>query len=46
VTWTEFEQPYRKARDYSAFGPFVFDRGTYEDAVGTLAEVWDAESAR
>jgi hypothetical protein len=46
VTWTEFEQPHRKGRDYSGFGPFVFDRRAYEDAVRTLAEVWDAEDAR
>jgi hypothetical protein len=44
VTWTEFEQPHRKGRDYSGFGPFVFARATYEDAVSEIAETWDAES--
>jgi len=44
VTWTEFEQPHRKGRDYSGFGPFEFARATYEDAVSEIAETWDAES--
>ena len=26
VRWVNFEQPYNPQRDYSAFGPFVFER--------------------
>ncbi|MFJ5990956.1 hypothetical protein [Lentzea sp. NPDC092896] len=29
VVWDEFSQPRRKGRDYSAFGPFRFDRAQY-----------------
>ncbi|MFE9581188.1 hypothetical protein ACFYO1_32775 [Nocardia sp. NPDC006044] len=38
VTWDKFEQPYRPQRDYSAFGPFRFDRRQYDDALQDLAE--------
>jgi hypothetical protein len=37
VTWTGFEQPHRKERDYSAFGPFVFDGDQYRTAVEAAA---------
>ncbi|CAL9651476.1 hypothetical protein SUDANB23_06611 (plasmid) [Streptomyces sp. enrichment culture] len=37
VTWDSFEQPHRKTRDYSGFGPFHFDRHQYEDAVKALS---------
>ncbi len=37
VTWDAFEQPYRRTRDYSEFGPFQFDRLQYADAVKALA---------
>ncbi|GAA1943190.1 hypothetical protein [Kitasatospora viridis] len=37
VVWDSFEQPYRKARDYSGFGPFRFDRRQYDDAVRVLS---------
>jgi hypothetical protein len=37
VVWDEFGQPHRPTRDYSRFGPFVFTRGDYEDALGDLA---------
>jgi hypothetical protein len=37
VTWDSFEQPHRKARDYTAFGPFRFDRHLYDDALQTLS---------
>jgi hypothetical protein len=30
VVWTEFRQPHRPQRDYSAFGPFIFDRAEYD----------------
>lgn len=44
VTWTDFEQPYRKERDYSGFGPFVFDRHEYESAISDIAVEWAAAS--
>lgn len=37
VTWDSFEQPHRKARDYTAFGPFQFSRRQYDDALQTLS---------
>ncbi|MFD8255637.1 hypothetical protein [Streptomyces werraensis] len=37
VIWDSFEQPHRKTRDYSGFGPFHFDRQQYEDAVKALS---------
>lgn len=33
VAWTRFAQPHRRTRDYSALGPFLFDRTQYERAV-------------
>lgn len=40
VMWTDFQQPHRKRRDYTAFGPFHFARAQYEDALaGALAGV-------
>lgn len=36
VTWSYFEQPFRKERDYSQFGPFVFDRSEYVEAVSAV----------
>lgn len=41
VRWSDFEQPFRADRDYSAFGPFVFDRQDYDRALAMLSEVWD-----
>jgi hypothetical protein len=38
VTWSQFEQPYRHERDYSAFGPFEFERRQYEEALAALEE--------
>lgn len=29
IIWDEFKQPYRASRDYSGFGPFVFDCAQY-----------------
>lgn len=37
VIWDSFEQPYSKARDYTAFGPFQFDRRQYGAALLSLA---------
>ena len=45
VTWTDFEQPHRADRDYSAFGPFIFRRSSYESAVADLADTWATASS-
>jgi hypothetical protein len=37
IRWVGFGQPFRPGRDYSGFGPFLFDRGQYEEAVLRLA---------
>ncbi|MFD4430717.1 hypothetical protein [Nocardia sp. NPDC058497] len=37
VVWDCFEQPYRTTRDYTAFGPFLFDRNHYDKAVQGLS---------
>lgn len=39
VTWSGFSQPHRPQWDYTAFGPFVFERVGYEHAVAELAEL-------
>ena len=31
--WHSFAQPHRPTRDYSQFGPFVFDESAYREAV-------------
>ncbi|MGW6726046.1 hypothetical protein ACWF9G_09095 [Nocardia sp. NPDC055029] len=36
VVWDCFEQPYRTTRNYTAFGPFLFDRNQYDKAVQEL----------
>ncbi|MFG2645098.1 hypothetical protein ACGFYP_29495 [Streptomyces sp. NPDC048370] len=36
VIWDAFEQPHRKTREYTAFGPFQFDRHQYDDALRAL----------
>jgi len=41
VTWSDFRQPNRPDRDYSAFGSFVFDRGDYFDAVDAISADWN-----
>lgn len=33
VRWSAFAQPCRRVWSYAGFGPFVFDRRQYEDAV-------------
>lgn len=37
VVWDSFEQPYRRSRDYSRFGPFCFERRQYEAALQALS---------
>jgi hypothetical protein len=43
VTWSDFQQPHRTGGgntpmwDYRGFGPFVFDRVQYEQAIETAA---------
>ncbi|WP_432180886.1 hypothetical protein [Streptomyces sp. NBC_00063] len=37
VTWDAFEQPHRTTCDYTAFGPFHFDRRQYDDALRALS---------
>jgi hypothetical protein len=36
VIWTQFTQPHRPERDYSSFGPFVFDNIQYREAIARL----------
>ncbi|MEU6663036.1 hypothetical protein [Streptomyces sp. NPDC046821] len=36
VIWDSFEQPHRETRDYTAFGPFQFERHQYDDALLAL----------
>jgi hypothetical protein len=36
ITWHSFENPHRPKRDYSSFGPFVFDLAQYEEALRSL----------
>jgi len=36
VAWEGFKQPHRPDRDYSNFGPFVFNAKQYRDAVAKL----------
>ena len=31
--WSAFHQPHRPERNYDAFGPFVFEKSQYEEAV-------------
>ncbi|MFD3704018.1 hypothetical protein ACFWUP_12785 [Nocardia sp. NPDC058658] len=40
VLWDHFEQPHRIARDCAAFGPFLFDRNPYDNAVQGLDLRW------
>ncbi|MFD5180994.1 hypothetical protein ACFWM1_34645 [Nocardia sp. NPDC058379] len=36
VVWDCFEQPHRTTRDYTALGPFLFDRDQYDKALQEL----------
>ncbi|MFC8044925.1 hypothetical protein [Nocardia sp. NPDC057353] len=37
VNWSDAEQPFRPARDYTAFGPFRFPRPAYDRALADLS---------
>ena len=40
VVWDGFRQPHRPQRDYSGFGPFVFDESSYRSALArAVAEI-------
>jgi hypothetical protein len=39
VAWDGFQQPYRPERDYSTFGPFVFEPAQYQSAVDVLVSI-------
>ncbi|GEM31846.1 hypothetical protein NN3_28530 [Nocardia neocaledoniensis NBRC 108232] len=41
VVWDRFEQPHRPARDYTTFGPILFDRSQYDVAVEALDTALD-----
>ena len=36
IIWDSFQQPHRKERDYSNFGPFVFSELQYHEALQAL----------
>ncbi|MFC4909367.1 hypothetical protein [Actinomadura gamaensis] len=36
MVWNDFEQIHRRTRDYTAFGPFLFDRAQYDQALAAL----------
>lgn len=38
VVWSEFEQPHRRQRDYTDFGPFAFPRAQYDEAITDLTD--------
>ena len=44
VVWTDFRQPYRPDRDYTGFGPFVFDREQYDAAVAAAVRALEPTS--
>jgi hypothetical protein len=39
VRWSHLAQPYRPAWDYAGFGPFLFDRAQYDEALRALMAV-------
>jgi hypothetical protein len=41
VTWNAFRQPHRPQRDYTGFGPFVFERRSYTDEIRELIAALD-----
>lgn len=46
IRWDGFIQPFRRERDYGAFGPFTFARAQYEDAVQDLVFRLDLAGAK
>ncbi|MCA2205738.1 hypothetical protein [Nocardia rosealba] len=45
VVWDHFEQPHRPTRDYTAFGPFLFDRIRYDTAIQDLSTAIESHKA-
>ena len=43
VVWEHFQQPHRTMRDYSRFGPFVFDATQYRQALAALVFEFSTE---
>lgn len=43
IIWEDFVQPHRSQRDYTGFGPFVFERSDYEQAVA-IASAFDDDA--
>ena len=39
--WDQFAQPHRRERDYTAFGPWMFDRIQYETSVASAVDALD-----
>ena len=44
VVWSNFTQPHRRERDYSAFGPFTFSRDAYVDVLAEIVAAVEKES--
>ena len=44
VTWDRFRQPHRPERNYSEFGPFVFNLGQYQEAIARLVAEFKSRS--
>jgi hypothetical protein len=40
--WGNFRQPFRSKRDYSKFGPFIFDMEQYQEAVNSMMKRYTA----
>jgi hypothetical protein len=40
--WENFRQPFRLQRDYSKFGPFIFDIQQYREAIEDMAKQYTA----
>jgi hypothetical protein len=43
VVWESFRQPHRSKRDYSKFGPFVFEAQQYRETVAALRVAFSAQ---